>query len=242
MTNGLGVYQAINAVQADLAKEGISKSRDNKQQGYKFRGIDDIYNTIAELLAKHKLVITPKVVSREQVERMSSNDKALFYTTVLVEYTFASAVDGSTQLAAAYGEAMDSGDKSTNKAMSAAYKYLCLQTFCIPTEGDNDADATTHTVKPTAQSAYGTATAMKKKWAEIAAKFNQADTDQQLDALAKEHGADLANFKMIDGQLYDSLIELGVQRRKAIAEADAHTAAYGQGFTSHHEAAYEKVS
>lgn len=38
---------------------------------------------------------------------------------------------------------MDTADKSTNKAMSAAYKYLCLQLFCIPTEGDNDADATT---------------------------------------------------------------------------------------------------
>ena len=45
-----------------------------------------------------------------------------------------------------YGEAMDSGDKATNKAMSAAYKYAAMQAFCIPTEGDNDADATTHEV------------------------------------------------------------------------------------------------
>ena len=46
-------------------------------------------------------------------------------------------------ITATYGEAMDSADKSTNKAMSAAYKYMCLQVFCIPTEGDNDADGTT---------------------------------------------------------------------------------------------------
>ena len=38
------------------------------------------------------------------------------------------------------GEAMDSADKATNKALSAAYKYACFQVFCIPTEGDNDAD------------------------------------------------------------------------------------------------------
>jgi hypothetical protein len=44
---------------------------------------------------------------------------------------------------------MDSGDKATNKAMSAAFKYACLQAFCIPTEGDNDADATTHVVDTT---------------------------------------------------------------------------------------------
>jgi hypothetical protein len=43
---------------------------------------------------------------------------------------------------------MDSGDKATNKAMSAAYKYACIQAFSIPTEGDNDADATTHDVVP----------------------------------------------------------------------------------------------
>ena len=45
---------------------------------------------------------------------------------------------------------MDSGDKATNKAMSAAYKYMALQVFCIPTVGD-DADSVTHEiVKPSA--------------------------------------------------------------------------------------------
>jgi hypothetical protein len=41
---------------------------------------------------------------------------------------------------------MDSGDKASNKAMSAAYKYAAFQAFCIPTEGDNDADSQTHEV------------------------------------------------------------------------------------------------
>jgi hypothetical protein len=43
---------------------------------------------------------------------------------------------------------MDSGDKATNKAMSAAFKYAAFQAFCIPTEGDNDADAHTPEVAP----------------------------------------------------------------------------------------------
>jgi hypothetical protein len=41
---------------------------------------------------------------------------------------------------------MDSGDKATNKAMSAAYKYAAFQIFAIPTEGNPDADAETHEV------------------------------------------------------------------------------------------------
>ena len=43
---------------------------------------------------------------------------------------------------------MDTSDKATNKAMSAAYKYAAFQTFAIPTEADNDADGHTHEVSP----------------------------------------------------------------------------------------------
>ena len=51
----MSVYKAINAVQAELAKTGISKDRTNTQgSGYKFRGIDDVYNSVSPLLAKQK--------------------------------------------------------------------------------------------------------------------------------------------------------------------------------------------
>ena len=142
------VFQAISAITGELAKSGgISKTEKNSQQGYNFRGIDNVYNAVAPLLAKNGLCIIPRVLRREVVERTNKNGNALFYVTVEVEFDFVSAVDGSKHAGLAYGEAMDSGDKATNKAMSAAYKYICLQTFCIPTEGDNDADATTHEVK-----------------------------------------------------------------------------------------------
>ena len=145
----LAVFKAINAVQSALCKEGIAKDRRNAQQGYNFRGIDDIYNTLSGLLADNGLCILPEVLERTQVERITQKGGALFYTTVKVKYTIVSAVDGSQFITATYGEAMDSADKSTNKAMSAAYKYMCLQVFCIPTEGDNDADGTTpEMIKP----------------------------------------------------------------------------------------------
>jgi hypothetical protein len=142
----MNVYECIAAVSGEIAKEGISKARNNQQQGYNFRGIDDVYNALAPVLAKHKLVIVPRVENRDVVERHTRNGGALFYVTVAMEFDFVSAADGSKTTARTYGEAMDSGDKATNKAMSAAYKYACMQTFCIPTEGDNDADAKTHEV------------------------------------------------------------------------------------------------
>jgi hypothetical protein len=143
------VYKAINNVQADLSVLGITKDRRNMQgSGYNFRGIDDVYNTIAPLLAKHGLCILPRVLSRECVERVSQKGGALFYITVDAEFDFVSAEDGTKHTVKTFGEAMDSGDKATNKAMSAAYKYACFQAFSIPTESDNDADAHTHTPAP----------------------------------------------------------------------------------------------
>ena len=140
------VLFAINGVMADIAKEGIAKGRKNEQQGYKFRGIDDVYNALAPILAKNKLVITPRCLSRDKQTVQTAKGGTLFYVTVEVEFELSSAIDGTSRLARMYGEAMDSGDKATNKAMSAAYKYMAMQEFCIPTEGDNDADGQTHEI------------------------------------------------------------------------------------------------
>jgi hypothetical protein len=139
----MNVYECIAAVSADIAKTGISKDRDNQQQHYKFRGIDDVYNALAPLISKHGLVIIPRILTRSVVERQTQKGGTLFYVTVEAEFDFVSAKDGSKVTARSFGEAMDSADKATNKAMSAAYKYTAFQTICIPTEGDNDADAKT---------------------------------------------------------------------------------------------------
>jgi hypothetical protein len=142
----MSVYKAINAVQADLSSVGITKDRRNQAQGYSFRGIDDCYNAIAPLLAKHGLCILPRVLGRDVREVTNAKGTLLFYTSVTVEYDFVSAEDGSKHTISMFGEAMDSGDKATNKALSAAYKYAVMQAFSIPTEGDNDTENQTHEV------------------------------------------------------------------------------------------------
>ncbi len=141
----MSVYKAINLVQADLCRLGIGKDSTNTFDNYKFRGIDAVYNALSPLLAKHGLCILPRMLSRTSEERVSQKGGALFYVTVDVEFDFVSAEDGSRHTVKTYGEAMDRGDKGTNKAMSAAYKYACFQTFCIPTEAQ-DADAESHEV------------------------------------------------------------------------------------------------
>jgi len=149
------VYEAINKVAAQMARDGISKSRDNKQQGFKFRGIDETLNALAPVLSEHGLLMLPRMVSRQVVERESRNGGVLFSVTVEAEFDFVSAEDGSVHTVRTFGEAMDSGDKATNKAMSIAYKYAAFLAFCIPVEGmGQDADETVHYVAPKAPEGY----------------------------------------------------------------------------------------
>lgn len=138
------VYAAINAVQAALSKAGVGKTRKNLQQGYSFRGIDEVMNALSPILATEKLCILPRVMTRETTERASKSGGLLFSTILEIEYDIVHSEDASRHTVRVVGEAMDSADKSCNKALAAGYKYACVQTFCIPTEGDNDADATTH--------------------------------------------------------------------------------------------------
>lgn len=145
------VYAAINAVTAELSKVGIAKSSENTQQHYKFRGIDDVYSVLSPMLARNKLCILPRVLERHVTEQQSRSGGMLFYTVLKVEFDLVSAEDGSKHTICTVGEAMDSGDKSSNKAMSAAFKYACFQAFCIPTEGENDGDAQTYEVRSKAQ-------------------------------------------------------------------------------------------
>lgn len=180
MTDIPKVYTAIAAVTADLSVEGISKDRNNQQQGYKFRGIDDVYNALSPILSRHKLCMLPRVLSREVVERTTQKGNALFYVTVDVEFDLVSAEDASKHTIRTFGEAMDSADKATNKAMSAAYKYAAMQAFAIPTEGDNDADAITHDVKPTEK------TLVKDQrviWGELRDEIDACQSVEQLGTL-----------------------------------------------------------
>jgi hypothetical protein len=174
------VYQAINAVQRALARTGIAKDRINTQgSGYKFRGIDDVYNAVSPLLAESGLCILPRMLTRHCEERQSKNGGALFYVTVEAEFDFVSSEDGSKHTCRTFGEAMDSGDKATNKAMSAAYKYAAFQAFAIPTEGDNDADAQNHEAET-----------RRTQWilareSEIAAAKNVGELKRVMDAALK---------------------------------------------------------
>lgn len=132
------IYAAIAGVIADCGIVG--KDKVNKQQGFKYRSVDDVFNALHPALAKNKVVIIPTVVDRQCEEvGKTKNGTAILKVICKVKYDIC-AEDGSRVTSIIYGEGMDMGDKATNKAMAIAYKYLCFQVFCIPTEEISDPD------------------------------------------------------------------------------------------------------
>lgn len=144
-----GIYAAMAAVMEDMTS--IAKNK-KCQQGasFNYRGIDDVYNAINPLLGKHKIFVLPTAEERHSESRTTRNGASMEVVTVRMRYAFCHE-DGSRVECCTIGEAMDSGDKATNKAMAIAHKYAILQAFCIPTEGMPDPDAEAHELSPRKQ-------------------------------------------------------------------------------------------
>lgn len=143
------VFKALNEVQKELASIGIGKNQKNDFDGYQYRGIDDVLNTLGPILAKHGVLIIPSVESSETRQVPTKNGGTQNHTKMTVNYTLYD-VHGDHVTHSAQGEAFDRGDKSVNKAMTAAYKYFMFQSFCIPMVG-NDADSDSHEVSDTTE-------------------------------------------------------------------------------------------
>jgi hypothetical protein len=138
--NGGKIYGAIAAAMSEIG--AISKSKKNAQQGFQYRGIDDVMNALYPILSRHGLFIAPEVLEHTREERTTKNGGNLIYSILKIRYTLY-AEDGSSVSAVVIGEGMDSADKSSNKAMSVGMKYALFQLFCIPTEEMADPDAET---------------------------------------------------------------------------------------------------
>lgn len=137
------IYAAMAKVMTEVT--AIAKDKNNPQQGFKYRGIDDVYNAINPVLAKNGIFMTSAIVSKERQERTNSKGTVLAFTTLRMRYSFW-APDGSHVDTEVEGEGMDSGDKSSNKAMAVAHKYALLQAFCVPTMTLDDPDGEGHEV------------------------------------------------------------------------------------------------
>src|ERR1035437_1560949 len=114
------IFEVIPKIMAEVGS--ISKDRKNVIQNYRFRGIDDVYFAMQPVLSKHGVFYTSEVLENLREERQTKAGGNLLYSILKMKFTFY-ADDGSNISCVTVGEAMDSSDKASNKAMSSALKY-----------------------------------------------------------------------------------------------------------------------
>jgi hypothetical protein len=134
------IYPAICAIMKEIG--AISKSKKNVQQGFMYRGIDDVMNALQPLLVARNVFVVPTVLEQSRSDRETKSGGTSHLSILKIKFTFY-ADDGSFLEAVTVGESDDTGDKGSNKAMSIAFKYALFQVFCIPTEEMPDPDAET---------------------------------------------------------------------------------------------------
>lgn len=134
------IYKALTGIIGEV--NAIGKNSKNQQQGFMFRGIDDVMNELHTLFGKYKVVIVPEVVDYNVSEKTTAKGTIMYVTRSTIKFHFV-AEDGSDVVTTNVGEAMDSADKGMNKTMSCALKYALMQMFLIPTKETEDADRVT---------------------------------------------------------------------------------------------------
>lgn len=189
---------------ADIFKDvtAIAKSGENKQQHFKFRGIEDVMNALHACFKKHEVFILTEIISHECQSFETKSGTKGYHHQSRVKFRFVT-VDGSECSVVSLGEAMDYGDKGATKTISISLKYALTTMFLIPTKeaAAEDPDAQSHEVaaKPKAPkltpSEAAEAMAVKnadKKWMEISWPWSKPED------CAKKPLSDLAANANVD--------------------------------------------
>lgn len=140
------VHQSI--AEAMRLVRAVGKWGTNKDQNYRFRSIDDFMTALNPAMAKAGVHIVPTVLQRIIDDTHTTRGGSIM-RWVDVEMRFrifgpaGDFVDVTT-----WGEARDSADKGTNKAMTGAFKYAIMQAFMVPTQDLEDADQSSPEAEP----------------------------------------------------------------------------------------------
>lgn len=215
------VYRAINAITAAMAAEGIPKAHTNPNDQYLYRSIDDVLGRLAPLLARHRLCVLPRILKLKRADGLEASQAFLTRVHVLIAYDLVSSRDGSSHTINAPGEALDSSDKATAKAMSAAFKSAMLQTFCVPVTGGEEADA--KSLKPRKLIIGKEPVQGWKAWADdIVAMIGSCETVEALDRIRSRQAALLTSISRERADLYASLGAAFSTRMQELAMTPSH--------------------
>jgi hypothetical protein len=132
------IYAKMASILAEI--DPVAKDRKNEFQGFKYRGIEEIFAAASVAMAKHGVFVVPEVATVSSEERKNAKGGYAITRIATIKYTFFAA-DGSSVSAIVCGEGTDSSDKAMAKAFTAAIKTALTSTFVLRYQDMVDGDA-----------------------------------------------------------------------------------------------------
>jgi hypothetical protein len=199
MTDHKNIQEAILAVYNTV---GYVQKEESKKLDYTFASEKEFIKTLRPVMVANGIIMFVKSMNNIVQTEYTTRSGAVMLRTNIHGVVCFTHVTGSFIDVESYGEGADSGDKSTNKAMTDLYKYALRQTFMIETGDDPDKDASEPGVgqkapekkstgklvipdKPTI-SDYWQITRMQLKWTEQKAKELLVDCENNHEKAIQE--------------------------------------------------------
>lgn len=129
------VAVAFARVMADVQTVRKGDRRDDVGGRYNFRGVDRVVNAVGPALRRHGVLALPvRIFDVEYRETRTSKGNVMQECTLKVEWCIVGpAGDTMPTLVQSAGQANDTGDKATAKAVSVAQRVMWLAALHIPT-------------------------------------------------------------------------------------------------------------
>lgn len=140
---GLNIYQRIVAVMKEV--DYIAKGDKTVNGQYRFVSHDAVTAKIHPMLVKHGIAVIPTVEECKQEGNLTTVKLAVVFRNIdnpddaFAVHHYGYGIDGGGYDKDGRPKAM--GDKGPGKAVSYAFKYALLKTFCLETGEDPDQDA-----------------------------------------------------------------------------------------------------
>ena len=129
------VQQRFVAAMRDVASVGKGEQANMGRGGsFKFRGIDAVMNAVGPAFRTHGLFLMPELLNQEYERVPRGNGGMMISTVGTVCFHVMCEESGQEITGVSVGEANDTADKATAKAMSVALRTFILQSMVLPTD------------------------------------------------------------------------------------------------------------
>lgn len=127
------IYKALQAVHTNLKPVLKSNTAPAGAGGYRYRGIDDILDSVHDLFVENGIIVTQHFDHPPAFFTLGRKSGAEWHGVGMpVRYRLISTEDGTFVETGSYIEGADDGDKAGNKAMANGLKYSLMYLFLNP--------------------------------------------------------------------------------------------------------------